>query len=210
MAVTEKCDVYSFGVVALEILMGKHPGDLLSSLTSASTRNSTMNDVLDPRLSGPIDRLIEWDIFMVMRLAFSCISSNPKSRPTMQSVSQQFLLELGLGFSEIASTLHLIVESTSLSKWAALAFYKILSDRFLCISSMVSPSHCKFIPIINVVFGRRLFDMGAHVIVDNGRGIAYCFFSAPGEVSMGVISSQSLVIWEMIVVEVIGGYVPCP
>ncbi|KAM7461185.1 hypothetical protein LguiA_029306 [Lonicera macranthoides] len=92
MVVTEKCDVYSFGVVALEILMGKHPVDLLSSLTSTSTRNLTMNDVLDPRLSGPIDRLIEWDIVMVMRLAFSCISSNPKSRPTMQSVSQQGIL----------------------------------------------------------------------------------------------------------------------
>ncbi|KAM7461203.1 hypothetical protein LguiA_029324 [Lonicera macranthoides] len=92
MVVTEKCDVYSFGVVALEILIGKHPGDLLSSLTTPSTRNLTVNDVLDPRLSLPIDRLIEWDIIMVMRLAFSCISSNPKSRPTMQSVSQQFLV----------------------------------------------------------------------------------------------------------------------
>ncbi|KAM7461170.1 hypothetical protein LguiA_029291 [Lonicera macranthoides] len=92
MVVTEKCDVYSFGVVALEILMGKHPGDLLSSLTSPSTRNSTVNDVLDPRLSRPIDRLVEWDIVMVMRLVFSCISSNPKSRPTMRSVSQQFLI----------------------------------------------------------------------------------------------------------------------
>ncbi|KAM7461191.1 hypothetical protein LguiA_029312 [Lonicera macranthoides] len=91
MVVTEKCDVYSFGVVALEILMGKHPGDLLSSLTSPSTRNSTVNDLLDPQFSCPIDRLVEWDIVMVMRLAFSCISSNPKSRPTMQSVSQQFL-----------------------------------------------------------------------------------------------------------------------
>ncbi|KAM7461209.1 hypothetical protein LguiA_029330 [Lonicera macranthoides] len=92
MVVTEKCDVYSFGIVALEILMGKHPGDLLSSLTSRSTRNSTVNDVLDPRLSRPIDRLVEWDIVMVMRLAFSCISSNPTSRPIMQSVSQQFLV----------------------------------------------------------------------------------------------------------------------
>ena len=92
MVITEKCNVYSFGVVALEILMGKHPGDLLSSLTSLSTRNSMVNDVLDPRLSRPTDRLVEWDIVMVMRLAFSCLSSNPKSWPTMQSVSQQFLV----------------------------------------------------------------------------------------------------------------------
>ncbi|MFQ6630667.1 hypothetical protein Gotur_008824, partial [Gossypium turneri] len=28
LVVTEKCDVYSFGVLALEILMGKHPGDI--------------------------------------------------------------------------------------------------------------------------------------------------------------------------------------
>ncbi|KAM7461564.1 hypothetical protein LguiA_029685 [Lonicera macranthoides] len=92
MVVTEKCDVYSFGVVALEIIMGKHPGDLLSSLTSSSAENPTVNDVLDPRLSHPKDRLVEWDIIMVMRLAFSCLSSNPKSRPTMQSVSQEFLV----------------------------------------------------------------------------------------------------------------------
>ncbi|KAM7465224.1 hypothetical protein LguiB_012786 [Lonicera macranthoides] len=92
MGVTEKCDVYSFGVVALEIIMGRHPGDLLSTLTSPSTENPTVNDVLDPRLSRPMDRLVEWDIVMVMRLAFSYLSSNPKSRPSMQSASQEFLV----------------------------------------------------------------------------------------------------------------------
>ncbi|KAM7461194.1 hypothetical protein LguiA_029315 [Lonicera macranthoides] len=92
MVVTEKCDVYSFGVVAVEIIMGRHPGDLLSTLTSPSTENPTVNDVLDPRLSRPMDRLVEWDIVMVMSLAFSCLSSNPKSRPSMQSASQEFLV----------------------------------------------------------------------------------------------------------------------
>ncbi|KAM7461168.1 hypothetical protein LguiA_029289 [Lonicera macranthoides] len=91
MVVIEKCDVYSFGVVAFEITMGRHPGDLLSTLTSSSTENPMVNDVLDPRLSSPMDRLVEWDIVMVMRLAFSCLSSNPKSRPSMQSVSHEFL-----------------------------------------------------------------------------------------------------------------------
>ncbi|KAM7465264.1 hypothetical protein LguiB_012826 [Lonicera macranthoides] len=89
MVVTEKCDVYSFGVVVLEIIMGRHPGDLLSTLASSSTENLTVNDVLDPRLSLPMDRLVEWDIVMVTRLAFSCLSSNPKSRPSMQSVSHE-------------------------------------------------------------------------------------------------------------------------
>ncbi|KAG2690354.1 hypothetical protein I3760_09G182100 [Carya illinoinensis] len=32
MTITKKCDVYSFGVVALEVLMGMHQGELLSSL----------------------------------------------------------------------------------------------------------------------------------------------------------------------------------
>ncbi|THG11015.1 MDIS1-interacting receptor like kinase 2-like [Camellia sinensis] len=34
MGVIEKCDVYSFGVLALEVLMGSHPGELISSLKS--------------------------------------------------------------------------------------------------------------------------------------------------------------------------------
>ncbi|KAM7461387.1 hypothetical protein LguiA_029508 [Lonicera macranthoides] len=93
MVVTEKCDVYSFGVVALEILMGRHPGDLISSLMLPSTKNSMLNDVLDPRLSCPTDRLVEWDLVLVMRLAFSSLSFDPKSRPTMQSMSQEFLTD---------------------------------------------------------------------------------------------------------------------
>ncbi|KAK1381293.1 putative LRR receptor-like serine/threonine-protein kinase [Heracleum sosnowskyi] len=45
MVVTEKCDVYSFGVVALEIMMGSHPADLLSSFTvPKSTQNRMLSD----------------------------------------------------------------------------------------------------------------------------------------------------------------------
>ena len=39
MVVTEKCDVYSFGIVALEILMGKHLGELLTLLSTLSSQN---------------------------------------------------------------------------------------------------------------------------------------------------------------------------
>ncbi|RVX08671.1 MDIS1-interacting receptor like kinase 2 [Vitis vinifera] len=35
MVVTKKCDVYSFGVVALETMIGKHPGELITSLLSS-------------------------------------------------------------------------------------------------------------------------------------------------------------------------------
>ncbi|KAB1215091.1 hypothetical protein CJ030_MR4G016266 [Morella rubra] len=36
MRINEKCDVYSFGVVAVEILMGRHPTELLTSLSLSS------------------------------------------------------------------------------------------------------------------------------------------------------------------------------
>ncbi|CAK9162888.1 unnamed protein product [Ilex paraguariensis] len=91
MVVTEKCDVYSFGVVALETIMGRHPGELLSSLSSSSAQNIMLNEVLDPRLSPPTDPLVARDVVLVSTLAFACLRSEPESRPTMQRVSQEFL-----------------------------------------------------------------------------------------------------------------------
>ncbi|KAF8378422.1 hypothetical protein HHK36_029761 [Tetracentron sinense] len=49
MKVTEKCDVYSFGVVALEVIMGRHPGEFISSLPSSVCEDILLEDVLDPR-----------------------------------------------------------------------------------------------------------------------------------------------------------------
>ncbi|KAH9768674.1 putative leucine-rich repeat receptor-like protein kinase [Citrus sinensis] len=91
MIVTEKSDVYSFGVVALEVLMGKHPGELLSSLSSSLDKNIKLIDLLDPRLSPPVDQKIRQDIILVSTVAFSCLRSQPKSRPTMQLVSNEFI-----------------------------------------------------------------------------------------------------------------------
>ncbi|XP_060668093.1 MDIS1-interacting receptor like kinase 2-like [Ziziphus jujuba] len=34
MEVNEKCNVYGFGIMTMEILMGKHPGDLVSLISS--------------------------------------------------------------------------------------------------------------------------------------------------------------------------------
>nr|POF11198.1 mdis1-interacting receptor like kinase 2 [Quercus suber] len=90
MMVTEKCDVYSFGVMALEILMGRHPGELLTSLSSSSPQNVMLNEILDQRLPPP-NRLVAQDVFLVATIAFACLRSKPKSRPTMKWVSQEFL-----------------------------------------------------------------------------------------------------------------------
>ncbi|XP_028070902.1 MDIS1-interacting receptor like kinase 2-like [Camellia sinensis] len=93
MEVNEKCDVYSFGVLALEVIMGKHPGDLISSLSSSSSSSSTstaqgifLKDVLDQRLLPPRNQVAE-QIVVVAKLAFACLHTTPLSRPTMQQVA---------------------------------------------------------------------------------------------------------------------------
>ena len=92
MVVTEKSDVYSFGVVALETIMGKHPGELLSSLASLSAQNIMLSDVLDSSLPHPTNPTVERNIVLVVTLAFACVHSEPRSRPTMLFISQELLV----------------------------------------------------------------------------------------------------------------------
>lgn len=94
MVVTEKCDVYSFGVVALEVLLGTHPKDLLSSSSSSLSsfdQRTRLIDVLDQRLLPPTNPKLVEDLVLIAILAFSCLEAKPKSRPTMQDLSQEFL-----------------------------------------------------------------------------------------------------------------------
>ena len=102
MVVTEKCDVYSFGMVALEILMGKHPGELLTSLSTLSFQNLMLNEILDQHLPPP-NRSIAQDIFFAAFVAFACLCTKPKSRPTIW-VSQECLS----GKKPLAIPLHAI------------------------------------------------------------------------------------------------------
>jgi len=97
MKVDEKCDVYSFGVLTLEVMMGKHPGDLISSLMfSASTtssssptgHNTLLKDVLDQRLPPPENELAD-GVAHVAKLAFACLQTDPHYRPTMRQVSTE-------------------------------------------------------------------------------------------------------------------------
>uniref|UniRef100_A0A7N2KSS9 non-specific serine/threonine protein kinase n=2 Tax=Quercus lobata TaxID=97700 RepID=A0A7N2KSS9_QUELO len=101
MEVNEKCDVYSFGVLALEVIMGKHPGDLILSLSSSSspslTATSTAHDILlkntlDQRLKPPKNQ-VALKVVSIAKLAFACLATNPKSRPTMQEVSLELSIE---------------------------------------------------------------------------------------------------------------------
>lgn len=93
MKVTDKCDVYSFGVLALEILMGRHPGEMLESLleSSKSLNDNTemlLKDVLDQRLESPTDELAEAVVFVVT-IGLACTRSRPELRPTMRFVAQE-------------------------------------------------------------------------------------------------------------------------
>ncbi|KAJ4965520.1 hypothetical protein NE237_017369 [Protea cynaroides] len=88
MVVTEKCDVYSFGVLVLEIIMGKHPGGIISSLSLSNAKDIILKDVLDPRLLLPTQLVVQ-DLNFSMMLAIACLHTNPKSRPTMQYMSQK-------------------------------------------------------------------------------------------------------------------------
>lgn len=92
MKVTEKSDVYSFGVVALEVMMGRHPGDLISSLSENAALHSDpdvfLKDLMDQRLSSPTGVMAE-EVGFVVTIALSCIRVSPESRPSMRFVAQE-------------------------------------------------------------------------------------------------------------------------
>lgn len=91
MKVTEKCDVYSFGVVTLEVMMGEHPGELISSLPSLSVtagNDILLKDVLDQRLDPPTGQLAE-EVVFIIKIALACCRSDPASRPAMRFIAQE-------------------------------------------------------------------------------------------------------------------------
>ncbi|XP_027166021.1 MDIS1-interacting receptor like kinase 2-like, partial [Coffea eugenioides] len=67
MKVTEKCDVYSFGVLTMEVIKGKHPGDLIAYLMSSKPENIELKDLLDQRLLYPSQE-IERNLKSVLKL----------------------------------------------------------------------------------------------------------------------------------------------
>ncbi|KAK3415140.1 hypothetical protein EUGRSUZ_H00700 [Eucalyptus grandis] len=107
-AVTEKCDVFGFGVVAMEVIMGKHPGDLISISDPSSSSlakigsDFLLQDVLDRRLSLPVGRDAE-DVVSLAKLAFACLQVDPRRRPSMKGVSLLLPVRVPLAkpFSEI-------------------------------------------------------------------------------------------------------------
>uniref|UniRef100_K3YQ93 non-specific serine/threonine protein kinase n=1 Tax=Setaria italica TaxID=4555 RepID=K3YQ93_SETIT len=87
MVLTEKCDVYSFGVVVMEVVMGKHPGDLLLPFFCQTQQHTKLKDILDQRVVEPTSNE-EKDVILLVLVAFGCLQICPKARPTMQQVCQ--------------------------------------------------------------------------------------------------------------------------
>ncbi|KAH7865977.1 hypothetical protein Vadar_013812 [Vaccinium darrowii] len=98
MEVNEKCDVYSFGVLTLEVIMGQHLGDLISSLSLSSSFSSSLSsstghvillkDVLDQRLPPPPNH-VAGQVVVAAKVAFACLNARPLSRPTMEQVARK-------------------------------------------------------------------------------------------------------------------------
>ncbi|CAH1416665.1 unnamed protein product [Lactuca virosa] len=76
-----------FGVLALEILGGKHPRELVSSLNYSSRHDTSLENILDVRLAYPTEMLIENEILRVYHVALACTLTDPNTRPTMRKVS---------------------------------------------------------------------------------------------------------------------------
>ncbi|KAM3399334.1 hypothetical protein ACQJBY_004617 [Aegilops geniculata] len=88
--VTEKCDVYSFGVVVLELVMGKHPKNLLDDSLSSEEQAILVKDILDQRPTTPTTTE-ENSLALLIKLAFSCLESSPQARPTMRGAYQTLI-----------------------------------------------------------------------------------------------------------------------
>ncbi|XAR48822.1 Non-specific serine/threonine protein kinase [Bertholletia excelsa] len=78
----------TYGYIA-PVLMGSHPGELLSSPAIGAIE---LKDLLDPRLSSPLVPKMFEGLSSVMKLALWCLRADPQSRPTMHAVTQ--LLEM--------------------------------------------------------------------------------------------------------------------
>ncbi|KAI3705904.1 hypothetical protein L1987_76153 [Smallanthus sonchifolius] len=79
-----------FGVLTLEIIMGKHPGDLLISIHDM--KDISLAEIPDQRLPPPVVQIAE-QVELLVEVAFSCVHKSPHSRPSMRDVTLDLSVE---------------------------------------------------------------------------------------------------------------------
>ncbi|KAK3413363.1 hypothetical protein EUGRSUZ_I01929 [Eucalyptus grandis] len=77
----------------METIMGKHPAEIISVLSTSKGEEIMLLDMLDQRLPIPRRSSVAKNIVQAMSLALACLSADPKSRPTMKQVSGAILAQ---------------------------------------------------------------------------------------------------------------------
>ncbi|KAL7197422.1 hypothetical protein ACSBR2_020040 [Camellia fascicularis] len=69
--------------------MGKHPGDLISSLSSSppAVYGVLLKDILDMCLPS-LGNHVEEEVVLVVKLELACLHTSPQCRPTMRQISE--------------------------------------------------------------------------------------------------------------------------
>ncbi|GFP88292.1 protein strubbelig-receptor family 8 [Phtheirospermum japonicum] len=80
---TQKSDIYAFGVLVFQILSGKRR---YSTAMRASAESRSLDDVIDPNLSG---KFCEGEAAMLAKVAVMCTHESPEERPSMEMIVEE-------------------------------------------------------------------------------------------------------------------------
>ena len=70
----------------MEVLMGRHPGDLISDLWTPNGQQMLLKDIIDQHLQPQRRNRVAEQVVSTTKLAFTCLNANPQFRPTMEHV----------------------------------------------------------------------------------------------------------------------------